>query len=335
MLKPAALPFTNQANIEAKFLFAEPLASYLAEALSDDISNARLSRLFQVFYRVRPFLPIPVRQALQRLRNGSKEYSQIDFQPSRLLDLLEAPGAVQPSLWPDNQDYAFVLTHDVETKQGVRLIQQLAEIEEQLGFRSCWNIVPYKYKTDAGLIRDLKDRGHEVGVHGYNHDGRLFLNKRIFDSRVAGMNRAIEEIGAVGFRTPMVHRNLNWMQQLNVEYDSSVFDADPFQAMPGGVGSFWPFIYGKFVELPYTMPQDHTLFVTLGETTDAVWRDKLTTIRGVHGMSLMVTHPDYLDSPSRLNIYRDFLKFVRDTTDPWHVLPMEMARWCRQFVSGD
>ena len=176
----------------------------------------------------------------------------------------------------------------------------------------------------------MRERGHEIGVHGFNHDGRLFLSKSIFDSRVAGINAAIEKLGAVGFRAPMVHRNMNWLQSLNIEYDSSCFDADPFQAMPGGIGSFWPSMVGHFVELPYTMPQDHTLMVSLNQTDAAVWRWKLGVIRDCHGMALMLTHPDYLDSPSRLAVYRDFLAYLRDSTDPWHVLPKEIAAWTRK-----
>ena len=145
---------------------------------------------------------------------------------------------------------------------------------------------------------------------------------------------ALERYGAVGFRAPMVHRNLQWMQQLNFEYDASCFDVDPFQAMLGGVGGLWPFAVGKFIELPYTMPQDHTLFVSLGETTDRIWREKLKFIQRYHGMALMLTHPDYLDSPSQLRIYSDFLRWLRDNTGPWHVLPREMSRWAAKQLSA-
>jgi hypothetical protein len=127
----------------------------------------------------------------------------------------------------------------------------------------------------------------------------------------------------------MVHRNLDWQQMLNVEYDASCFDIDPYQAMPGGVGSIWPFIAGKLVELPYTMPQDHTLMVTLGETDDVTWRTKFDYLVKRSGMVLMLTHPDYLDSPERLSLYRSFLENVRERGDYWHDLPQEVARWWR------
>ena len=53
--------------------------------------------------------------------------------------------------WPDGADFAFVPTHDVETADGMQRIERIANLEEDLGFRSSWNIVPHKYPVDLGL----------------------------------------------------------------------------------------------------------------------------------------------------------------------------------------
>ena len=209
--------------------------------------------------------------------------------------------------WPDGTDFAFVLTHDVETADGMRNVLRIADLEQQLGFRSSWNIVPHKYSIDRGLLRELTSRGFEIGVHGYNHDGKLFTSRRVFDARVPAINAALKSFGAVGFRAPMVHRNLEWLQSLDIEYDASCFDIDPFQAMPGGVGSVWPLIAGRFVELPYTLPQDHTIFIALNERDGQIWQRKLDFLAAMRGMALIVTHPDYLDSEHRIGVYRQFL----------------------------
>ena len=127
----------------------------------------------------------------------------------------------------------------------------------------------------------------------------------------------------------MVHRNLQWMQSLNIEYDASCFDIDPYQAMPGGIGSVWPFIAGRFVELPYTMPQDHTLFIALGERDGRIWKTSSTTSLKLGGMALLITHPDYLDPGPRMDAYRDaFRKGLRQRR-MWHALPRQVASWWR------
>ena len=305
-----------------------PCQQELETSVRNDIANAKLPQSFQCYYRVRPLIPTAMRQWLQKKRNQKLGRQPEWYLPRNLADseLAETP----KSFWPNAHQYSLVLTHDVESADGMRIIPKLAEIENRLGFRSCWNIVPYKYKIDRGLISELVAQGHEIGIHGYNHDGRLFSSYEEFMRRLPAINRALDEYQAVGFRAPMVHRNLNWMQHLDIEYDASCFDVDPFQAMPGGCGSIWPFQAGKFVELPYTLPQDHTLFVIMQENNDRLWRKKLDFIKRHHGMALMLTHPDYLSTHHKLDIYRGFLTSIQENSNPWHVLPRDIARWFRQ-----
>ena len=307
--------------------------------LRDDIASVRMARAFRLYYRLRPFLPLALRQRMQKTRNQRLDVPVDWYLPNEFFSLISGElengscDILHP--WPDRKQFCFVLTHDVETADGMRDVAALADIEEGLGFRSSWNLVPHKYTIDRGLVRDLQSRGFEIGVHGFNHDGNLFSSEAIFRKRAIAINQALYDFDAVGFRAPMVHRNLDWLQQLDIEYDASCFDIDPFQAMPGGIGSIWPAIVGKFVELPYTLPQDHTLFVSLGEETTRIWRDKLEFIKSRSGMALMLTHPDYLDSPQRKLLYRDFLAEVRDAGDFWHDLPREVARWWRAYVQAD
>lgn len=310
-----------------------PAADVCREFFDRDLANARLTPSFRAYYLLRPLIPLFVRQFSQRRRNRRIHAATNWYLPQefcqRLARALEVEGAEGLPPWPEDATFAFVLTHDVESAYGLKHIHAICAIEEEFGFHSSWNIVPYKYRIDQGVIDDLRQRGCEIGIHGYNHDGKLFWSEATFRQRVPAINAAIERYRAVGFRAPMAHRNLRWMQQLNITYDSSCFDIDPFQAMPGGIGSLWPIIAGRFVELPYTLPQDHTLFVGLGETSDRIWVNKLSLIRRFGGMALMLTHPDYLDTPRRRGLYRDFLAKVRDGGGYWHALPHDVALWWR------
>ena len=263
------------------------------EQLDHDRRQSQLSRAFRVYYRLRPLIPLRVRQRLQRRRQVQVEenWCHPDAFLRSLAACLEAEPQTIPIIhpWPDQAPFALVLAHDVETEAGMHNILRVAHIEEELGFRSSWNIIPHKYRVDQGIIRDLENRNFEIGIHGYNHDGRLFASRSIFRRRAAAINDALIRYGAVGFRAPMVHRNLEWLQELNIEYDASCFDRDPYQAMPGGIGSIWPFVAGNFVELPYTLPQDHTLFIARSERDDRVWSQKLEFVVRNHGMALMLS----------------------------------------------
>lgn len=333
-------------QLPTRFAFGGELGDVMRDFFLRDMAQAKLSAKFKLYYRLRPYIPIPLRQLLQRERNQRIDVPAGWYLPSEFVQAFRAAIETAPSHqaihpWPDDYQISVSLTHDVETEQGVKLVNNLAALEEKYGFRSAWNFIPYKYQVDPGLIKDLKDRGHEIGVHGYNHDGRLFESKRTFDWRAGYINKALNQYDSVGFRAPMVHRNLIWLQTLNVDYDASCFDIDPFQAMPGGVGSVWPFLAGKFVELPYTLPQDHTLLVSLGETTSRIWEEKLDYLRSLAGMAMLVTHPDYLDVPARLGVYESFLRHLKTQSHCWFALPGEIAKWWRQrdamridFVEG-
>lgn len=94
--------------------------------------------------------------------------------------------------------------------------------------------------------------------------------------------------------------------------------------------SIHPFFIGHFVELPYTLVQDHTLTTVLGETTPKLWLEKIDMIEKYNGMALVNSHPDYLLDPSNLMIYKNFLQSMRTRGGYWHALPRDVATWWRR-----
>jgi peptidoglycan/xylan/chitin deacetylase (PgdA/CDA1 family) len=237
------------------------------------------------------------------------------------------------ALWPEDHRYSFVLTHDVETKSGLEFVREVADMEEGLGFHSSFNFVPERYQLDLNLMDDLRNRGFEIGIHGLKHDGKLFSSRNEFERRVTKINHHLKEFGAVGFRAPLTHRNPEWMQDLDVEYDLSFFDTDPFEPIPGGAMSIWPFFIGHFVELPYTLVQDYTLTSVLGETNPKLWLEKVDFIEKYFGMALVNSHPDYLSESTAWDVYYQFLISMKEHSGYWHALPSEVANWWRKRTS--
>ncbi len=298
-----------------------------------------LSLSRRLYYRLKPFLP---RAATTLLRRGYRNRQETDFPldwpvEDRFVRFLHRvlSGLETTSFWPRGAHYAFALTHDVERDDGQAFVPVLADLDERYGFRSSFNFVAADYRVDRPLQEDLRRRGFEIGVHGLHHDGSLFASRANFDAAVPRLNQYLREWGAVGFRGPYTHRNPEWLQALDIEYDSSCFDVDPFEPMPGGTMSIWPFFCGRFVELPYTLVQDHTLLVILGERTPRLWLDKVQFLAEWGGMALVNVHPDYLRNPAHLAVYEAFLaEMAQRLADPgtpgWHALPREIARWWRQ-----
>lgn len=245
--------------------------------------------------------------------------------------------------WPEDKRFALVLTHDVETKRGCDRALALAAIEERYGLRSSFNFVAEDYTISSALRNELTQRGFEIGIHGISHDGHLYRSRSHFMTQAKRINTYLKDWDAVGFRSPAMHRNFEWIGELDIEYDASSFDTDPFEPYPDGVRTIFPFHVGppsskrRYVELPYTLPQDFTLFVVLGECSIAVWRRKLEWIVERGGMALLNTHPDYMsfgDERRRVDEYpvrhyEEFLGFVNQKyrREHWNPLPKEVARY--------
>lgn len=300
----------------------------------------KLSTARRGYYAIRPLLPAPARAWLRKLflgRGGPDsllgwpvEDRFVKWQSRTVAELLRALGAASAphvGFWPHSKRCAFVLTHDVEGQAGQSFARDLASLEESYGFRSSFNFVPELYDVDESLLDELRRRGFEVGVHGLKHDGRLFSSRARFDAAAPRINSYVSRWGAAGFRSPMTHRQPHWMQDLDVEYDLSFFDTDPFEPIGGGTMSIWPFRMGRFVELPYTLAQDHTVLVTLGETSARLWLEKVDFVASHGGMALLNSHPDYLREPGHLAVYEQLLAAVAGRDDVWTALPRDVARW--------
>ena len=248
--------------------------------------------------------------------------------------------------WPEQKRFALVLTHDVESAKGLNKCYELIRLEEHLGFRSSFNFVAEGYNIMPELRHYLTSKGFEVGMHGLYHDGNLYKSKKIFHRQAVRINQYLKEWGSVGFRAPSMYHNLDWTHSLDIEYDASTFDTDPFEPQPDGMGTIFPFfVQGNssrkgYVELPYTLPQDFTLFVMLKEKNIDIWKQKLDWIVENRGMALFITHPDYMNFDGKklgieeypIKYYEDFLNYVKSKYDGqyWHVLPKDVARFYKE-----
>ena len=316
----------------------------------------------RLYYELKPFLPWRLRMGLRRILARRQRRACTAIWP--INDAAARTPANWPG-WPDGKQFAFVLTHDVEGPEGVAKCQRLAELEMKLGFHSSFNFVPEGSYTPPPALRTwLTERGFEVGVHDFKHDGRLFGSRHGFKQKASRINQYLHDWGAVGFRSAFMLRNLGWLHALDIRYDSSTFDTDPFELQSRGTETIFPFWISKppvspesetlasdlhpgkpgvarsrggYVELPYTLPQDSTLFLLLRETSPVVWNRKLDWIAQHGGMALVNVHPDYLrlegEPPSSrtypVAYYLDFLKHVRQCLGStfWQPLPRELAEF--------
>ena len=293
------------------------------------------------YYLARPALPRPVQLRLRRLFTRVQSRSSFPGWPAEdalhnlyawLFTLIaEFAGQPVPFLdpWPDGRSWALVLTHDVETAAGYRDMELLRSLERVRGYRSSWNFVGQRYPVDDERLRTLRDDGCEVGVHGLRHDGRDLASRRLMERRLPAMREFAERWDAIGFRSPATQRNWELMPRLGFDYDSSYSDTDPYEPQPGGCCSYWPYFNQAMVELPMTLPQDHTMFSILQKAGPEIWLQKAHYLRQRQGMVLLLTHPDYARDRRVTDSYEALLDTFQGDDTAWRALPREVAAWWR------
>jgi peptidoglycan/xylan/chitin deacetylase (PgdA/CDA1 family) len=299
-----------------------------------------------IYYKLKPLIPREVQIWLRRKVVIQKRPLYENVWP---IDKKCSKPPNNWSGWPENKRFALVLTHDVDTNRGQEKCKLLMELEKNLGFRSSFNFVPMRYVVQGDLQNALTKDGFEVGVHGLYHDGQYFESREKFRKRADKINNYLKEWGSVGYRSPSMLHNLDWFHDLNIKYDSSTFDTDPFEPQSDGKRTIFPFFVQQnfsqkgYVELPYTLPQDFTLFVLMKEKDVGIWKIKLDWIVEHGGMVLLNVHPDYMNFSEKKSgleeypakYYEEFLQYVKSKYGGqyWHVLPKDIADfWLSNMV---
>jgi glycosyltransferase involved in cell wall biosynthesis len=296
----------------------------------------------RLYYRFKPYVPWRLRMAMRRI--VARRQRRIN---SNTWPINESAGQKPDGWqgWPDGKKFALVLTHDVESLAGLEKCRQLMELEKKLGFRSSFNFIPEgDYRVSHELREELVHDGFEVGVHDLRHDGKLYWKRKKFHENARSINHYLKEWNAYGFRSGFMLHDRECLHELEIEYDASTFDTDPFEPQPESVNTIFPFWAarpdgGGYVELPYTLPQDSTLFLVLKETSPEIWKRKLDWIVQRGGMALVNVHPDYIGFGQQPKVteypaayYAEFLRYLSDNYRGQflNTLPHKIAGWFKE-----
>ena len=307
--------------------------------------------LARAYYKVKPFIPKSIRWVMRRSRIPRIMRQSADVWPINESACVEPPGWRG---WPYGKKFALVFTHDVESAEGLGKVRNLAELERRYGLCSSFNFIPEGSYDDPSRLREwLVKSGFEVGVHDLNPDGQLYDSRESFSRKAEDINSYLLKWGAVGFRSGFMLHQLDWLHDLDILYDASTFDTDPFEPQPDGSSTIFPFqVKPKgdsrkpgYIELSYTLPQDSTLFLLLREKTPEIWKRKLDWISKHGGLALVNIHPDYIDfsgkspSPSSscypVALLEEFLQYVhREYGETfWNPLARELALWYQKELT--
>src|SRR5207237_7976040 len=111
-----------------------------------------------------------------------------------------------------------IQSNDSESMVVLRIVNSLMQFVLLLRLLSCFNFVPeVEYLIPADFRQELTVNGFEVGIHDLKHDGRLFTSCRNFKRSAAKINSYAREWGASGFRSGFMLRNLDCLDDVDVQ----------------------------------------------------------------------------------------------------------------------
>ena len=217
-----------------------------------------------------------------------------------------------------------VITHDIDSPEGLaNLTGPFLSLEEAVGARSTSYIVPCAWRVDDGRVREAIARGHEVGVHGFDHSNTTPFAAAIERARRLDAARGFaDRYGAIGYRAPSLLRTRGLLQDIGVRYryDSSIPTTGGLFPTPNnGCATARPFLVERTLELPVTLPRDGTLRF-LGYTPDEIvriWTDCAELVARARGVVVLLTHCErrFSGEARMLAAYRRFLEYLRDHSD--------------------
>jgi hypothetical protein len=273
---------------------------------------------------------------------------------SRLLDIAAIASRRQPAFprWPIEESidplpsgidyagkrFAVVLTHDIDSRGELDLIEPIRAQERNLGLRSSWGFVPETSWPSDRLAESLSGEGCQVYWHDLRHDGRTaWLSTSDLRARIAATDKTsrwAKEITT--FRSGQLLMSPTLLDVIADRFaiDSSIPDTErggPYGSVVG-CGSVVPFRLRGLLELPVTMPQDYFMERVFGLQPRAIfdlWTRKLEHIARVGGVAVLNTHPIWVNpvEPSRVAMwamYRRFLELVVSRDDVLIATPDEI-----------
>jgi peptidoglycan/xylan/chitin deacetylase (PgdA/CDA1 family) len=244
----------------------------------------------------------------------------IDLSADVLNDLRDGADAIDAGPRPT----PVVITHDIDSPEGLtNLTESFLSIEEAVGARSTNYIVPCAWRVDDARVRDVIARGHEVGVHGFDHSNTTpFAAGEERARRLDAARGFADRYGAAGYRAPSLLRTRPLIRDVGARYryDSSIPTTGGLFPTPNnGCATARPFFIENTLELPVTLPRDGTLRF-LGYTPDEivrVWTECADLVARARGVVVLLTHCErrFSGRAPMLAAYRRFVEYLREQSD--------------------
>lgn len=300
---------------------------------------------------------IPARASvIERLIPAIRRYSGVEFM--RLGDLAEwwlersASMTSQP-IWPGGAQCAVLVTvnYDGESverserpegalwgrysygRYGVQTgLPRMLGLLERHQIAATFFVPGWDVERDPEVVRDVRDRGHEIAGHGYLHEDFSSLSaseqEDVLSRSEAAFAQALGDRPA-GWRAPdglMTSETRSILVARGYSYESSYSDDDLPYRVDTGEGA-------PLVEIPVFQTASDSHYYRLRRSPDVVeraWRTEFISVYRVGGLFNLTLHPRGdvgSGRAARLRAVDRLLQLVRSYPRVWLTTCGELAAW--------
>jgi peptidoglycan/xylan/chitin deacetylase (PgdA/CDA1 family) len=185
------------------------------------------------------------------------------------------------------------------------------------------------------VVAEIHRRGHEIGHHGYLHEGLEGKSRAEEEEILLKTSRILSGITGeppVGYRAPLyeiTHETVGLLRDNGFLYASNLQD------------TLWPYLHPgtpPVVELPTTWILDDGPYFAYGvrpplyrqiykpATVREIWKEEFRGMHGLGGAYTLILHPQYTGRPSRVLMLQELLDYMRSKPGVWIASGREIAR---------
>ncbi len=263
------------------------------------------------------------------------------------------------TIWPDQKKCSVALCFDFDaetlwfnggkeatptpTSRGeyaaFLAVPRILDLLDQHEMLSTFFVPGYTVEKYPEIVREIKQRGHEIGHHGFYHETPVTMDyeeeKEILEKGI----RAIEEATGsrpLGYRSPawdLSHNSLSLLSEFGFLYDSSMMaDEKPYVVNPG-IGQ------PPLVEIPVEWLLDdapHFLFnfnpkYRIGmadpDKVYRIWKEEFDGYYQNEGCFNLTMHPQVIGRYHRINLLDDLITYMKSHSRVWFARCIDIAKY--------
>jgi len=277
----------------------------------------------------------------------------------RAVNKVRAGRSLKPARWKNGARMCVALSFDSDHETGTlregstspgRLAQgeygsragvpRILDLLRRHDLRASFFVPAVIAKLYPDEQRRVVGEGHEIGMHGWIHEGTSELTETVERDL---MRRAFDTLAKVAGRPPVGVRVPSWdfsattlplIRELGLLYDSSLMaDDEPYELLDDGEPT-------GIVELPVEWIKDDAPYLNMNRATGLrpytepsavleIFRAEFEGALAESGLFLLTMHPHIIGHRSRIAILEELVRHMKGVPGVWFATHEEVARYCK------